>query len=275
MKVIHTISNLNIELQNHKSKRIGFVPTMGSLHEGHISLVKQAVLKTDFVIVSIFVNPTQFNDVSDYNNYPTDHNKDLNKLSNEKIDVVFIPESVEELYKNELPINVEFHGIDEVMEGKSRKGHFDGVVRVLNLLFTNIKPNFAFFGEKDYQQLLVVKAMSNMHFQQIKIIGCPTKRDENGLAMSSRNLLLKEQDKSRAILLNKILKEAKSMFQTSSHDSIEEHCFSKLKEFSVPEYFEIREDKSLKKVKDKTTKQRAFVATTLGEIRLIDNIELN
>ena len=275
MKVIHTISNLNIELQKNKSKRIGFVPTMGSLHEGHISLVKQAVLKSDFVVVSIFVNPTQFNDISDYNNYPIDHNKDLNKLINEKIDVVFIPESVEELYENELPIEVDFQGIDEVMEGKSRKGHFDGVVRVLNLLFTHIKPNFAFFGEKDYQQLLVVKAMSNMHFQQIKIIGCPTKRDENGLAMSSRNLLLKEQDKNRAILLNKILKEAKFMFQKRSNDSIEEHCFSKLKEFSVPEYFEIREEKCLKKVKDKSTKQRAFVAISLGEIRLIDNIELN
>lgn len=275
MKVIHTISNLNIELQKNKSKRIGFVPTMGSLHEGHISLVKQAVLKSDFVVVSIFVNPTQFNDISDYNNYPTDHNKDLNKLINEKIDVVFIPESVEELYENELPIEVDFQGIDEVMEGKSRKGHFEGVVRVLNLLFTHIKPNFAFFGEKDYQQLLVVKAMSNMHFQQIKIIGCPTKRDENGLAMSSRNLLLKEQDKSRAILLNKILKEAKSMFQKRSNDSIEEYCFSKLKEFSVPEYFEIREEKCLKKVKDKSIKQRAFVAISLGEIRLIDNIELN
>lgn len=275
MKVIHTVFNLNMELQKHKSKRIGFVPTMGSLHEGHISLVKHAVQKTDFVIVSIFVNPTQFNDASDYNNYPSNHNKDLNKLINEKIDVVFIPESVEELYNHESPIKVDFQGVDEVMEGKHRSGHFDGVVRVLNILFTIIKPNFAFFGEKDFQQLLVVKAMSNRHFQQIKIIGCPTKRDDSGLAMSSRNLLLKQQEKSQAVLINNILKEAKSMFQTNSHDSIEKYCFSKLKEFSIPEYFEIREDKNLKKVKDKTTKQRAFVATTLGKIRLIDNIELN
>jgi pantoate--beta-alanine ligase len=275
MKVIHTISNLNIELQKHNSKSIGFVPTMGSLHEGHISLVKQAVLKSELVIVSIFVNPTQFNDANDYKNYPSNHSEDLEKLTKEEIDIVFIPKSSEELYNNEQAIEVDFNGIDQVMEGKHRKGHFNGVVRVLNLLFSIIKPNFAFFGEKDYQQLLIVKAMAQKHFKNIKIIGCPTKRDKRGLAMSSRNLLLKETDHNKAIQLIKLLEEAKIMFQSSRHDSIEDYCLSKLKEFSVPEYFEIREVNSLEKVKDKIAKQRVFVAATIGKIRLIDNIELN
>ncbi len=275
MKLVHTISDLNNELIKNKSKSIGFVPTMGSLHDGHISLVKQAVLKSELVVVSIFVNPTQFNDPNDYINYPTNHNKDLEKLNLEKINIVFIPKTVDELYFNERAVKVDFNGIDQVMEGMHRKGHFNGVVRVLNLLFTLVKPNFAFFGEKDYQQLMVVKTMAEKHFNQIEIIGCPTKRDGNGLAMSSRNLLLEKQDHSKAINIIKVLKESKSMFLTHSHSSIENYCFSKLNEFSNPEYFEIREVNSLRKVKDKIAKQRAFVAATIGNIRLIDNIELN
>ncbi|MDG2343387.1 MAG: pantoate--beta-alanine ligase [Flavobacteriales bacterium] len=275
MKVVHTISDLNNELINYKSKSIGFVPTMGSLHDGHISLVQNALLKAEAVIVSIFVNPTQFNNTKDFNNYPIDYDKDLEKLDKENVDVVFIPKSAAEIYNNEKPIKVDLNGIDEVMEGVHRKGHFDGVVRVLNLLFLLVKPHYAFFGEKDYQQLMVVKSMAKKHFKNIEIIGCPTKRDQNGLAMSSRNLLLKKEDHNRAIKLIKLLEESKLMFQTYDHKSIEDYCMSKLKKFSIPEYFEIREIDCLRKVGGKTTKQRAFVAAKIGDIRLIDNIEIN
>ena len=275
MKVVHNISDLNNELINYKSKSIGFVPTMGSLHDGHISLVQNALLKAEAVIVSIFVNPTQFNNTKDFNNYPIDYDKDLEMLDKENVDVVFIPKSAAELYNNEEPIKVDLNGIDEVMEGVHRKGHFDGVVRVLNLLFLLVKPHYAFFGEKDYQQLMVVKSMAKKHFKNIEIIGCPTKRDQNGLAMSSRNLLLKKEDHNRAIKLIKLLEESKLMFQTHDHKSIEDYCMSKLKKFSIPEYFEIREIDCLRKVVGKTTKQRAFVAAKIGEIRLIDNIEIN
>ena len=275
MKVVHTISDLNNELINYKSKRIGFVPTMGSLHDGHISLVQNALLKAEAVIVSIFVNPTQFNDPKDFNNYPIDHSKDLEKLEKHNVDVVFIPKSVAELYSNEKPLRVDLKGIDEIMEGFHRKGHFNGVVRVLNLLFSLVKPHYAFFGEKDYQQLMVVKNMAKKHFKHIEIIGCPTKRDQNGLAMSSRNLLLKKEDHNKAIKLIKLLELSKGMFQTHDHKSIEDHCLTELKKFSIPEYFEIREISYLKRVEDKTTKQRAFVAAKIGDIRLIDNIEIN
>ena len=275
MKVVHTISDLNNELINYKSKRIGFVPTMGSLHDGHISLVQNALLKAEAVIVSIFVNPTQFNDPKDFNNYPINYIKDLEKLEKHNVDVVFIPKSVAELYSNEKPLHVDLKGIDEIMEGFHRKGHFNGVVRVLNLLFSLVKPHYAFFGEKDYQQLMVVKSMAKKHFKLIEIIGCPTKRDQNGLAMSSRNLLLKKEDHNKAIKLIKLLELSKGMFQTHDHKSIEDHCLSELKKFSIPEYFEIREISYLKRVEDKTTKQRAFVAAKIGDIRLIDNIEIN
>ncbi len=275
MKVVHTISDLNNQLINYKLKSIGFVPTMGSLHDGHISLIQKAFLKAEIVVVSIFVNPTQFNDPKDFSNYPVNYNEDLEKLEKQNVDVVFIPKSVAELYSNEKPLNVDLNGIDEVMEGFHRKGHFNGVVRVLNLLFSLIKPQYAFFGEKDYQQLMVVKSMAKNHFKNIEIIGCPTKRDQNGLAMSSRNLLLKKEDHNKAIKLIKLLEDSKHMFQTHDRKFIEDYCLSKLKKFSIPEYFEIREISYLKRVEDKTTKQRAFVAAKIGDIRLIDNIEIN
>ncbi len=275
MKVVETISNLNTELLKYTNKSIGFVPTMGSLHEGHLSLINYAQIKSDIVIVSIFVNPTQFNDPRDFKNYPSNHRKDLDKLSNEKVDVVFIPKSVNEIYANEKPLNISLDGIDEVMEGKYRKGHFDGVVRVVSLLFSIVRPQFAFFGEKDFQQLLIIKSMAKKHFKSIEVIGCPTKRDKNGLALSSRNLLLNEDDRKKAINLIKILKHSKSIFNNYDNTKLEKDSFEKLKDFSIPEYFEIRETSFLKRIKDKKTKQRAFVAAKIGNIRLIDNIELN
>ena len=275
MKVVETISNLNTELLKHTNKSIGFVPTMGSLHDGHLSLINYAQIKSDIVIVSIFVNPTQFNDPSDFKNYPSNHRKDLDKLSKEKVDIVFIPKSVNEIYANEKPLNISLDGIDEVMEGKYRKGHFDGVVRVVSLLFSIVRPQFAFFGEKDFQQLLIIKSMAKKHFKSIEVIGCPTKRDKNGLALSSRNLLLNEDDRKKAINLIKILKHSKSIFNNYDNTKLEKDSFEKLKDFSIPEYFEIRETSFLKRIKDKKTKQRAFVAAKIGNIRLIDNIELN
>lgn len=275
MKVVETISNLNDELLKHSNKTIGFVPTMGFLHEGHLSLVKNAQKKSEIVIVSIFVNPTQFNDPNDFKNYPSNHKNDLDKLSNENVDIVFIPFSVDEIYSYEKPLKINLNGIDEIMEGKHRKGHFDGVIRIVSLLFSLIKPQFAFFGEKDFQQLLVVKSLAKEHFKSIDIIGCHTKRDENGLALSSRNSLLNEEDWKRAINIIKVLKHCKSIFKTFDNATLEKDSFEKLKEFSDPEYFEIRESKFLKRTKEKQLKQRAFVAARIGNIRLIDNIELN
>ena len=263
-----------IEDQKNRGNKICLIPTMGSLHEGHTFLIKEALKKSEIVWLSIFVNPTQFNSTEDLNNYPFDLEKDISALKKEKVDLLFVPE-YSELYEKETPFYTSFDELENVLEGKHRQGHFKGVLRVLNIFFKLIKPNFAFFGEKDYQQYLIVKQFASLFFKKIEIILCPTYREENGLAMSSRNLRIDLKNLSKVHKLYEVLLFCKRNFELSKRESLEEICFKKISSFSDPEYFEIRHANDLKNNGSIHQKWRAFTATKFGSVRLIDNIALN
>jgi pantoate--beta-alanine ligase len=247
---------------------------MGTLHNGHLSLIREANKKSNFIIVSIFVNPTQFNSKEDLENYPYNLDKDINTLKKENVDLVFVPE-YSELYEKEVPVNTSFNVLGNVLEGKHRKGHFNGVLRVLNIFFGLLKPNFAFFGEKDYQQYLIVKQFSSLFFKNIEIVLCPTYREKNGLAMSSRNLKLDLEHLNQSHKLFEVLLFCKNNFELAKREFLEEICFKKISSFSNPEYFEIRHANDLQNNGSSDHKWRAFTATKFGSVRLIDNIALN
>ena len=261
-------------------KKIGFVPTMGALHNGHLSLVSQALEQNDAVVVSIFVNPTQFDNVEDLKKYPRTLKSDsslLEKLSG-KI-YIFAPEA-KNLYKGQVRSkHYQFSGLEHEMEGKHRDGHFDGVGTVLNLLFRAVQPNSAYFGEKDFQQLQIVKKLVELEKLNINIEGCPIVREENGLAMSSRNKRLTKQQFEEAALISKTLQEVKQNFSTLSIAKLNELVkkrFSNNAYLSL-EYFEIANQDTLKtaKRKRKGKTYRGFIASYAGEVRLIDNMALN
>jgi len=274
MKVINQLKSLKEELSFQNNQSIGYVPTMGALHQGHLSLVKLAKKKSQFVIASIFVNPTQFNNKNDLKKYPRSLENDLDLLNSESVDLVFCP-SYNELYANEKIVKVDLMGLDKTLEGSNRKGHFEGVIRVLNIFFSLIKPDFAFFGEKDYQQYLIVEQFAKTFFPKLKIVSCPTLRESNGLAMSSRNRHLNEREKELASEIYKTLLYCRNNYNKIEINKLEEICFQKLSKFSKPEYFEIRNSKNLSKELSSSSSLRAFVATKLSDIRLIDNIAMN
>ena len=274
MKVIRHVKALKDELSYLENKSIGFVPTMGSLHKGHFSLIKSAKSKSELVIASIFVNPTQFDNKTDLVNYPSNLETDFKELKNMDTDIVFCP-SFKDLYADENLIELKLSGMDQVLEGKMRSGHFNGVVRVLNIFFSLISPQIAFFGEKDFQQFLVVKELANQFFPNITIISCPTLRERNGLAMSSRNMRLSINDQKVASEIFKTLNYCRDKFNFSNIKELEITCLNRLKEFSDPEYFEIRNSKTLSNEINSFEKYRAFVATTISGVRLIDNLAIN
>lgn len=274
MKVINHSKSLKEELSLHRDKKVGFVPTMGALHMGHMSLVEAAMKKSDFVISSIFVNPTQFDNKNDLNNYPSSLMQDLELLKSKKVDIVFCP-SFKDLYSSETSFELSLGGLDRVLEGKTRIGHFDGVLRVLNLFFSLINPDFAFFGEKDYQQFLIVSQLVEMFFPKISIVACPTLREKNGLAMSSRNSRLSENDRIIASKIHYTLNYCRTHFKIFNSKELQIKCLEMLKEFSDPEYFEIRTSKTLSNQMNSYERYRAFVATKLSGVRLIDNLALN
>jgi pantoate--beta-alanine ligase len=226
-------------------------------------------------VVSIFVNPTQFGDKNDFANYPSTLKQDLTALETLDVDMVFIPSSAEELYKNESYDSIAFESIENIMEGSHRIGHFEGVARVVKLFLDLIKPKFAFFGEKDFQQLLIIKALIKKLEIKTEIIACKTVRESDGLAMSSRNTRLSKQHRSLAPNIYKVLGLCLQKAKTMEFNDLENACLKELSKFSSPEYFEIRNANDLSKSGGDNTKWRAFVATKLGDIRLIDNIELN
>lgn len=258
-----------------KGKKVGFVPTMGALHQGHLSLIETCKKHADFIICSIFVNPTQFNQASDLENYPRTLTKDLEQLENAECDVVFTP-SADEVYRDETPLNFDFNGIDLPMEGANRPGHFEGVVRVVKRLFEIVNPDLACFGEKDFQQLAVINHMVQYYKMPIEIIGCPIIRETNGLAMSSRNVRLSEQDTLDALTLSQALK---SIQVNKANMSLEE-CLKLaqqgLSDQVLLEYLEIADASSLLSASDWSTSKnlRAFIAAQVGDVRLIDNLEL-
>tara|TARA_B110000902_G_scaffold74733_1_gene88439 strand:+ start:4096 stop:4920 length:825 start_codon:yes stop_codon:yes gene_type:complete len=273
MRIVSQLQELNEALDIESNKSIGFVPTMGFLHHGHRSLIHESKKRSDFTIVSIFINPTQFNNQSDLKNYPVSIEKDLFILEQEKVDLVFCPD-FDTLYNNEKPIEITLGSLDNVLEATKRKGHFQGVIRVLSIFFKLINPNYAFFGEKDYQQYLVINQLAKKSFPEIEIIMCPTKREQSGLAMSSRNSRLSAEDFEKSKEIFKVLTFCKKNFDYSNREELEKTCMNKLAKFSEPEYFEIRHSDDLLNNGGKFKNWRAFAATNLAGVRLIDNIAL-
>ena len=278
VQALSSQNSKNVKLR--KKNKIGFVPTMGALHSGHISLVKRALDENDLVVVSIFVNPTQFNNNADLEKYPRTPEDDislLKSLSDEII--VYLPE-VTDLYETNVSAKIyDFEGLENEMEGKHRKGHFDGVGTILNKFFRIIKPDTAYFGEKDFQQLQIVKKLVEIEKLPVKIIGCPILREENGLAMSSRNQRLSTKQFDDATLIYKVLKDVREKFAVTSFEELNQLVAERfLQNHNLNlEYFEIADEKTLKTAngKNKDAKYRAFIAAFADEVRLIDNIPLN
>ena len=280
MKVYSTISELQdaLNLLKKNGAKIGFVPTMGALHNGHISLVKESNNQCDITIVSIYVNPTQFNNSSDLEHYPRTLEQDLLLLEKEKCDIVFTP-SNEEIYPNNFDkISLNLGQLAEIMEGKFRPGHFEGVVNVVYRLFDIVKPNKAFFGLKDFQQVAVIKYMVKELNLPVEIIPCPTLREDGGLAMSSRNLRLREQDKANALILFKTLDFAKSLTkQGRSPREVQKEAVKFFKASNLElEYFEIVDPLTLTSLENEwVNNSTACIVAYCNDVRLIDNLELN
>ncbi len=280
MIVFKEAETLNKYLSNRdKNTSVGFVPTMGALHNGHLSLIKRASDENDITVVSIFVNPTQFDKAEDLNKYPRTLNTDLEMLEKVNCNIVFVP-SVPEMYPSDTTSEeFNFEGLDQYMEGLFRDGHFAGVGTVVKRLLEIVKPDNAYFGEKDYQQLLIIKKMVETEKLPVNIIGCDIYREPDGLAMSSRNVRLTKEQRSEAPLIYKTLNEARNMFKNNNIATVKDYVedvFLKNKLLEL-EYFEIADASTLKPAlsKEKDTKYRGFIAVFAGKIRLIDNIALN
>lgn len=260
-------------------KNIGFVPTMGALHQGHLSLMKQSLENNAITVVSIFVNPTQFNNPDDLKKYPRTLEIDVQKIDSLSKEIVVYAPEVDDIYEgNTESKHFEYDGLENQMEGKHRPGHFDGVGTIVKKLFEIIQPTNAYFGEKDFQQLQIVKKLTQKYLLPVKIIGCKIHREGNGLAMSSRNERLTTEERNNASIIFKIITEAKKLFGTKSAKEVSKWVsneFAKQKMFEL-EYFEIADEKTLlpcvRKSKSKT--YRAFIAVFVNNIRLIDNISL-
>ena len=283
MRVFNKNQSLSDFLESLSTQNfsVGFVPTMGALHNGHLSLIKQAIDENDHVIVSIYINPTQFDDKYDLDKYPYNLEEDikiLKTIKNDKLSL-FTPSNFEIYGKNISKENFNFEGLDQHMEGKFRPGHFAGVATVVKKLLEVVRPNKAYFGEKDYQQLLIVNKLAELLKFPISIIGCPISRDENGLALSSRNSRLSTDDRLHASVIYKNLLLAKDQLFTTEIANIK----ASVQEFFLNdpkmelEYFEIVEADNLESTSkiNKNTKYRALIAVHISNVRLIDNIALN
>ena len=282
MKVSRTIIELQKCLKELSLSPVGFVPTMGALHEGHIALVKSAVSQCPIVVLSIFVNPTQFNDKNDLKNYPRTPDSDIALLKNalRETDIVFTPD-VKEIYPEEDMREFHFGNLDNVMEALHRPRHFNGVAQVVSRLFDIVKPDMAFFGQKDFQQLAVVKALVKQTGDKVKIIGNPIIRENDGLAMSSRNRLLDPEIRKHASIIFKTLSSVSTIIGKYDIPEIKSYiaeAVNKIPGFNV-EYFEIVDDTELIPLTGKADvrkgkKYYGCIAVQAGKIRLIDNIEI-
>lgn len=278
MQETFTIAQLQKILSNFKKsgKSIGFVPTMGALHAGHISLIEKAKSENDLVVCSIFVNPTQFNDPKDLLKYPRTPEHDKQLLLKAGCDILFSP-AVDEMYPEKDNRVFDFGGLDKVMEGIHRPGHFNGVAQIVSKLFDAVKPNKAYFGKKDFQQLVIIKHITKQLNLPIEIIACETVRENDGLAMSSRNMLLNNNERTQAIQLYKALSFVKQNASVLSVNELKEKVNEMLSDFNLikTEYFEIVDADTLQTVnKIVPGKTVACIAAFVGNVRLIDNISL-
>jgi pantoate--beta-alanine ligase len=275
----------NIDLIKHlneiraKSKHIGFVPTMGALHQGHISLINESKARGLYTVCSIFVNPTQFNDKKDLVNYPRTEEKDTELLRQSGCDVVFIP-SENEIYPKEDKRDFDFGQLDRILEGAHRPGHFRGVAQVVSILFEIVKPDISFFGSKDYQQVMVIRSLVEQLNLPVKIVACPTVREADGLAMSSRNMRLTKEEREAAKLIPVLLNEAKALRKVKRPiTEIRSFISQKLAQDPIYklDYFEICDPNTLEILNDGNEVKQciALIACFVGNIRLIDNLLLD
>lgn len=279
MKVLKSKKTLidYVERQREMGKKIGFAPTMGALHQGHLSLYKAAKKENDEVISSIFVNPTQFNNPDDFQKYPKTLEKDLELLEKASVDAVYVP-NVDEMYPDGLNSKkYDFDGLENEMEGKYRPGHFDGVGTIVEELFRQVQPHNAYFGEKDYQQLAIIKKMVEKTKLPVKIHGIPTLREEDGLAMSSRNVRLTETQRKEATIIYETLTKVKEWFKVISLEEIKQRVTDIFRNSNFElEYFVIADEETLKEANaiDEDKEYRAFIVAYADDVRLIDNMHL-
>jgi pantoate--beta-alanine ligase len=280
MIIVGTKTELGKILDKYREngKTIGFVPTMGALHAGHISLIEQSIKSTDITVCSVFVNPTQFNDTADLARYPRMPEKDAQMLEKAHCNVLFLPE-VAEIYPEKDNRVFDFGNLDRVLEGSKRPGHFNGVAQVVSILFDIVKPDKAFFGNKDYQQVMVIKALTKQLKLNIEVIGCPTLRESDGLAMSSRNMLLNAEERKAAGLIPTLMQEAKKLkSEGKSIPEIKQFVNEKLSSNPLYklDYFEICNASTLEPLSslNNTHKSISLIACFVGKIRLIDNLAL-
>lgn len=289
-KSIHMTNNHNIKIVDNinemqrlsnkiktQGQTISFVPTMGALHEGHLSLMRTAKERSDFLVVSIFVNPTQFGPNEDFNNYSRDLEGDTKKISDIGVDVIFFPD-VKEIYPEGFETYVEVQELQKPLCGEFRPGHFKGVATVVLKLFNIVKPNFAFFGEKDYQQLLIIKKMVRDLHMEIEITGMPIVREQDGLALSSRNAYLSNEERLQALALSKSLAEMSNMFCEGENNisALVKKGTSIMNQSSIRDidYIEVRDGNTLEKQQVAKKGDIVAIAAKVGNARLIDNTKL-
>jgi len=279
INLTHTITETRaaIEKQKAEGKTIGFVPTMGALHEGHLKLIRQAASENDYVAVSIFVNPIQFNNPEDLAKYPRTLEEDLQKLEGTGCSLVFYP-SADEMYPEPDLTIFDFGQLDKVMEGKFRPGHFKGVAIVVKKLFEIVTPHKAYFGEKDFQQLAIIKKMVSQLNLPVQIVPCPIVRETDGLAMSSRNARLSEKERAEAPIIFKALSGVKENYSWFIPDGVKQLIRGEIQEsplFRV-EYVDVVDTETLQPFEDWNDAEHAVVcvAAFIGSVRLIDNIVL-
>ncbi len=278
MEVYQSKESIQQALFRHKSdgKTVGFVPTMGALHEGHFSLIRCSTQQNDITVVSVFVNPTQFNQRSDYEKYPRDLSYDLKILEDANCDIAFTP-SEKEMYPEKDTRVFDFGKIDKVMEGKHRPGHFNGVAQVVSKLFEIVSPDRAYFGEKDFQQLVIIRKLVEKLNMDIEIVPCSIIREESGLAMSSRNERLSDEERKNAAIISETLFQARKMAGSSGVEEVKKWVTDELNKNSYinVEYFEIVNEKNFEPISawNETFYKRACIAAWAGNVRLIDNVK--
>lgn len=280
MKIVRTKNDLTIALEDARllSKSIGLVPTMGALHQGHTSLISRSITENDFTIISIFVNPTQFNDKHDLETYPRDLEADAQLIANLGGNTIIFAPDVEEVYPEPDTRTFSYPPIDTVMEGARRPGHFNGVCQIVSKLFELVKPDRAYFGEKDFQQIAVIRAMVADKGYALTLVPCPILREESGLAMSSRNTLLSVDEKQTATNISRVLRDSIDLQKVKNVDEVKDSVVNTLNNIEglEVEYFEIVDGHSLQRIEDWTESASIVGCITVycgkRRIRLIDNI---
>ncbi|MEF8811726.1 MAG: pantoate--beta-alanine ligase [Bacteroidales bacterium] len=277
MDVFHTTQNLQEKISDLKKggSSIGFVPTMGALHQGHLSLVDASTRDNDVTVVSIFVNPTQFNQREDFDQYPRDLDGDIKKLGDAGANIIFTP-TENEMYPEPDNRVFDFGQLDKVMEGRHRPGHFNGVAQIVSRLFDIVKPHRAYFGEKDFQQLAIIRDLVSQLNMDIEIIACPIIREADGLAKSSRNARLNKEQRKHAPKIAEIIHKVRDLAGEYSVDQVKQKVINELNQdpYIDVEYFEIVDEKTLQPIGqwDDTYYKLACLAAWVGRVRLIDNV---